>query len=76
MRAAKELPHVGVPVMLVGGEIDKAFPIKLAYRLAALIPNCRLETVPDAACFVSLDNPDALVSLIQEFVPATQPGRE
>jgi len=71
MRAAKALPDVTVPVMLVWGEIDKAFPIKLAHRLAALIPNCRLETVPDAATFVSLDNPDALVTLIEDFVPAT-----
>lgn len=70
MRAAKALPDVTVPVMLVWGEIDKAFPLKLAHRLAALIPNCRLETVPDAACFVSLDNPDALVSLIEDFAPA------
>jgi pimeloyl-ACP methyl ester carboxylesterase len=71
MRAAKALPDVTVPVMLVWGEIDKAFPIKLAHRLAALIPNCRIETVPGAACFVSLDNPDALVSLVEDFVPAT-----
>jgi pimeloyl-ACP methyl ester carboxylesterase len=71
MRAAKALPDITVPVMLVWGEIDKAFPIKLAHRLAALIPDCRLETVPDAACFVSLDNPTALVSLVEDFVPAT-----
>jgi pimeloyl-ACP methyl ester carboxylesterase len=71
MRAARALPDVTVPVMLVWGEIDKAFPIKLAHRLAALIPDCRIETVPDAACFVSLDNPDALVSLVEDFVPAT-----
>lgn len=71
MRAAKALPDVTIPVMLVWGEIDKAFPVKLAHRLAALIPNCRIETVPDAACFVSLDQPGALVSLVEDFVPAT-----
>jgi len=71
MRAAEALPGVKIPVMLVWGEIDKAFPVKLAHRLAALIPNCRVETVPDAACFVSLDNPNALVSLVADFVPAT-----
>ena len=71
MQAARALPDVTIPVMLVWGEIDKAFPVKLAHRLAALIPNCRVETVPDAACFVALDQPDALVSLIEDFVPAT-----
>jgi pimeloyl-ACP methyl ester carboxylesterase len=70
MQAAKALPSVTVPVMLVWGEIDKAFPTKLAQRLAALIPNCRLETVPAAATFVSLDKPDALVALVADFVPA------
>lgn len=74
MRAAKALPDVTVPVMLVWGEIDKAFPITLARRLESLIPDCRVETVPDAACFVSLDNPEALVSLVQDFVPALPAG--
>jgi pimeloyl-ACP methyl ester carboxylesterase len=69
MAAAKELPGVDVPVMLVWGEIDRAFPIRLAHRLAGLIPDCRLETVPDAAAFVSLDTPDALTALIADFVP-------
>jgi len=71
MRAAKALPNVTIPVMLVWGEIDKAFPVKLAHRLAALIPDCRVETVPDAACFVALDQPEALVELVADFVPAT-----
>jgi len=71
MRAAEALPDVKVPVMLVWGEIDKAFPVKLAHRLAALIPDCRVETVPDAACFVALDQPEALVELVADFVPAT-----
>jgi pimeloyl-ACP methyl ester carboxylesterase len=44
--------------------------MKLARRLAALIPNCRLETVPGSETFVSLDAPDVLVGLIADFVPA------
>jgi pimeloyl-ACP methyl ester carboxylesterase len=69
LAAAKLLPEVDVPVMLVWGEIDRAFPIKLAHRLAQLIPDCRLETVPDASTFVSRDAPAALVALIEDFVP-------
>jgi pimeloyl-ACP methyl ester carboxylesterase len=69
MAAAKALPGVDVPVMLVWGEDDKAFPMKLARRLDALIPNCRLESVPGSATFVSLDAPDVLVDLIADFVP-------
>jgi pimeloyl-ACP methyl ester carboxylesterase len=70
MAAAKALPGVDVPVMLVWGEDDRAFPVKLAKRLAALIPDCRLETVSGSATFVSLDAPEALVALIEDFVPA------
>ncbi|HVY10281.1 MAG TPA: alpha/beta hydrolase [Mycobacteriales bacterium] len=78
MAAAKALPMLDVPVMLVWAEDDKAFPMKLARRLAALIPDCRLETVPDARTFVALDAPDVLVSLIEDFVPrhaASERGR-
>jgi hypothetical protein len=45
-----------VPVVLVRGEIDKAFPIKLAHRLAALTPDCRVETVH--ACEGQNSRPD------------------
>jgi pimeloyl-ACP methyl ester carboxylesterase len=69
MAAAKALPSLDVPVMLVWGGRDKAFPVRLAKRLAALIPDCRLEVVPDAAAFVSLDAPETLASLIESFVP-------
>jgi pimeloyl-ACP methyl ester carboxylesterase len=69
MAAARALPEVDVPVMLVWGRIDRAFPIKLAHRLARLIPDCRLETVPDAAPFVSLDVPEVVAALIEDFVP-------
>jgi pimeloyl-ACP methyl ester carboxylesterase len=69
MAAAKALPKLDVPVMLVWGEDDKAFPMRLAHRLAGIIPDCRLETVPGAAAFVSMDAPDVLVALIEDFVP-------
>jgi pimeloyl-ACP methyl ester carboxylesterase len=44
--------------------------MKLARRLAALMPDSRLETVPGSATFVSLDAPEVLVDLIADFVPA------
>jgi pimeloyl-ACP methyl ester carboxylesterase len=69
MAAARALPGVDVPVMLVWGEDDKAFPVKLARRLESLIPDCRLETVPGSRPFVSLDAPETLVALIEDFVP-------
>jgi pimeloyl-ACP methyl ester carboxylesterase len=75
MAAAKALPAVDVPVMLVWGEDDRAFPMKLAHRLAALIPDCRVESVPDAACFVSLDKPAKVVDVIADFIPTTSESR-
>jgi pimeloyl-ACP methyl ester carboxylesterase len=76
MAAARALPEVDVPVMLVWGELDRAFPIRLARRLAGLIPDCRLETVPGAATFVSMDAPEALAALIESFVPVGGPPVE
>jgi pimeloyl-ACP methyl ester carboxylesterase len=66
--AAQRLGGVDVPVLLAWSDDDRAFPRSLAERLAATLPDARLATVPDSAAFSPLDNPEALVALIEEFV--------
>ena len=73
--AAERLRGVDVPVLLAWSEDDRVFPRRLAERLAATLPHARLATVPDAAAFSALDNPDALVALIREaLVSSARPG--
>jgi pimeloyl-ACP methyl ester carboxylesterase len=69
MAAAKALPTLDVPVLLVWGEDDRGFPMKLATRLEALIPDCKLVTAPNSRAYVSLDAPEILVGAITSFVP-------
>ena len=55
------------PVLIAWAPEDRFFPIDHARRLAAIFPDARLEEVPDAYAFVSLDQPKRVADLIREF---------
>ena len=55
-------------MLLAWGGDDRLFPLELAKRLAARFPNARLEVVPNARTFVSLDEPARLATLILDFL--------
>lgn len=67
LAAAEELRSFGKPVLLVRAEDDKIFRPQLSDRLAALLPDARLATVPDSYTFVSEDQPAELARLVVEF---------
>jgi pimeloyl-ACP methyl ester carboxylesterase len=68
LAAAERLPGFDRPVLLAWGGDDRLFPLDLAHRLAARFPNARLEVVPNARTFVSLDEPARLATLILGFL--------
>jgi pimeloyl-ACP methyl ester carboxylesterase len=68
LEAAERLPGFDRPVLLAWGGDDRLFPLELAKRLAARLPNARLEVVPHARTFVPLDEPAALAALIRDFL--------
>jgi pimeloyl-ACP methyl ester carboxylesterase len=74
-----QLPHlireVSVPTLLVWGEQERLVPVDIAHQYASLMPNARLEVVPDAGHVVDLEQPDALAELIREHAAAPQGGR-
>ncbi len=70
LAAAERLGEFTRPVLLAWGEHDGQFTVSLARRLAAVIPDARLETIANAATFVPEDEPAALVDLITEFLAA------
>jgi hypothetical protein len=66
--AAARLPSLKIPSIVAWGQADRFFSQELGRRLAATLPNSRLEPIADARTFVSEDEPEALAGLIRGFV--------
>jgi pimeloyl-ACP methyl ester carboxylesterase len=57
-------------VLLLAGELDPGVPIEDAEELAAGLPADRLRFVrfPDAGHMLAAEHPEAVLSLVREFV--------
>jgi pimeloyl-ACP methyl ester carboxylesterase len=62
--AAERLRNFDRPALIAWGAEDRIFPFSDAERLAATLPNARLERIPNARAFVQLDAPERLAELI------------
>ena len=69
--AAERLPTLTVPSIVAWGQDDRFFSRELGQRLAATLPNARLEPIANSRTFVSEDEPEALAALIRGFVRET-----
>jgi len=67
LAAAEALRTFDRPVLLAWAPEDKLFPIRLAHRLAALLPDAKLVEVPDSYTFLSEDQPAVLARHVVEF---------
>jgi pimeloyl-ACP methyl ester carboxylesterase len=65
--AADRLRDIGTPVRFAWGTDDGFFKLAHAERLAAMLPDARIEHVADAKTFVSLDQPARVAELVAEF---------
>jgi pimeloyl-ACP methyl ester carboxylesterase len=65
--AAARLPRFERPVLLAWALDDKLFPVEHAHRLAALLPDARVETIERSRTFSMIDQPERLATLIGEF---------
>jgi pimeloyl-ACP methyl ester carboxylesterase len=66
--AADRLPEFDRPALIAWSADDRVFPVSDAHKLAADLPNSRVELVEDAYTFSSEDNPAQLATLIAGFV--------
>jgi pimeloyl-ACP methyl ester carboxylesterase len=64
LAAAERLRDFDRPALIAWGAEDRFFPFSDAERLAATLPNARLERIPNARAFVQLDAPERLAELI------------
>ncbi|MFJ1759840.1 alpha/beta fold hydrolase [Amycolatopsis sp. NPDC088138] len=67
LAAAEALRTFDRPVLLAWAAEDKLFPIGLAHRLAALLPDAKLVEIADSYTFVSEDQPAVLARHVVEF---------
>ena len=63
-----------MPTMIVWGERDHTIPIEHGRLAHQAIPHSVFRTLPSAAHFPHLEDPDGLSQLLREFVQSTQPG--
>lgn len=68
--AAERLRGFTKPALVAWSEHDKVMPMEHGRRLAELLPDARLVTIPDARVLSPLDQPDSVARLIRDFVRA------
>jgi pimeloyl-ACP methyl ester carboxylesterase len=57
-----------LPVLLIYGEQDESTPIGYGEQFHQLMPDSRLQILPDAGHFVHTDRPDDVEKAIREFL--------
>jgi pimeloyl-ACP methyl ester carboxylesterase len=75
IRAGERLPEFTKPALIAFSQDDAFFPLDDGRRLAAALPDARLEVIEDARTFSMIDQPDRLAELIGEFAGVAAPGR-
>ena len=72
VEAARALESFDAPTLFAWAPEDRWFPIALAERLAAAMPDARVERIADSKTFVSLDQPERLAETIASFMRETK----
>jgi hypothetical protein len=63
-----------MPTLIVWGERDNTIPIEHGHRAHEATPNSSFRTLPRAAHFPHLEDPQGLSALLREFIAGTRPG--
>ncbi len=63
-----------MPTLIVWGERDNTIPLAHGRAAHEAIPHSFFHTLPNAAHFPNLEDPDGLSQLLREFIQGTRPG--
>jgi pimeloyl-ACP methyl ester carboxylesterase len=66
---------ISFPTLIVWGERDNTIPISHGRHAHRAIPGSRFETLPLAAHFPHLEDPDGLAEVLADFIDTTEPGQ-
>ena len=64
-----------MPTLIVWGERDRTIPLEHGVEAERAIPHCRFETLPRAAHFPNLEDPEGLATVLADFLATTTPTR-
>ncbi|MBX5470678.1 MAG: alpha/beta fold hydrolase [Thermoleophilaceae bacterium] len=64
----------GMPTLIVWGERDNTIPLEHGRAAHLAIPGSRFRTLPKAAHFPHLEDPDGVADALREFVESTEPA--
>ncbi|QOL48234.1 bifunctional 4-carboxymuconolactone decarboxylase/3-oxoadipate enol-lactonase PcaCD [Massilia litorea] len=62
------LGQIGVPTLVIAGELDQGTPVAMAQALAEGIPGARLEVLSDASHLSAAEQPEAFAASVVGFV--------
>lgn len=65
---APDLPAIDVPALAVTGANDPGSTPEMTHRLAAALPNCRAEIIPQARHMLPVERPEAFVDSLTTFI--------
>ncbi len=71
LRAAERLRNFDRPALMAWAREDRLFPVEHAHRLAAILPQGRVEEIADSRTYLSEDQPERLADAIARFVRET-----
>src|SRR4051794_21656868 len=63
-----------MPTLIAWGERDRTIPLAHGLEARGSIPNCRFETLPRAAHFPNLEDPEGLAAVIGDWLATTSPA--
>ncbi|MGX4640219.1 bifunctional 4-carboxymuconolactone decarboxylase/3-oxoadipate enol-lactonase PcaCD [Massilia sp. SYSU DXS3249] len=65
---AARLGQIGVPTLVIAGELDQGTPVAMAQVLADAIPGARLEVLGEASHLSAIEQPEAFAKSVVGFV--------
>jgi pimeloyl-ACP methyl ester carboxylesterase len=73
--SARDRLHLleGFPTLIVWGESDNTIPLEHGRAAHTAVPGSRFETLPRAAHFPNLEDPDGLTRVLRDWLDATEP---
>jgi pimeloyl-ACP methyl ester carboxylesterase len=63
-----------MPTLVVWGERDNTIPLEHGRATHEAVPHSRFETLPHAAHFPHLEDPDGLARVLRDFIESTEPA--